>query len=229
MSLPGPGSGTRGGWRDRRGAVDMPRFIHRMAKYAVVSGVYVSSIAFGGSSVNAQTVQGLRAADSSVEEIYVGRSIQETRSVPPTDYCDQARLGFKATLEAGFRLQSVATRNSDGRIVDANGQTIGKIHVCLGPTADPAIRNLYGEGLLSQVPFRGIGDCRTVKRDFPERGLSILRCFLDLSGLPSPYVGGELTTNTLASRNNLGANSDPPGYTQTSIATIRLWKSRIGR
>ena len=62
--------------------------------------------------------------------------------------------------------------------------------------------------------------------NFPEAGITSVRCFLVLSNLPSPYVAGVLTTNTVASRKPLGDESDPPGYTQPSIATIRLWRKR---
>ena len=72
----------------------------------------------------------------------------------------------------------------------------------------------------------GRGQCRTTKRDFPETGFTLFACQLDLTGLPAEYVGGQLTTNTLQSRTTLGADTDPPGYTQPSIATIRLWKKR---
>ena len=44
--------------------------------------------------------------------------------------------------------------------------------------------------------------------------------------LPDAYMGGQLTTNTIGSQNALGAVTDPPGYVQSSIATIRLWKRR---
>jgi hypothetical protein len=54
----------------------------------------------------------------------------------------------------------------------------------------------------------------------------LFACQLDLTGLPPEYVGGQLTTNTLQSRTTLGSDTDPPGYTQPSIATIRLWKKR---
>lgn len=72
----------------------------------------------------------------------------------------------------------------------------------------------------------GRGQCRTTKRDFPETGITLFACQLDLTGLPPEYVGGQLTTNTLQSRTTLGSDTDPPGYTQPSIATIRLWKKR---
>ena len=82
----------------------------------------------------------------------------------------------------------------------------------------------YGEGALGAVTFTGRGECRYAKRDYPEQGLLVMRCFLDLSDISGGRIGGQLTTNTMNSRNNLGDKTDPLGYTQSSIATIRLWK-----
>ncbi len=62
--------------------------------------------------------------------------------------------------------------------------------------------------------------------DFPESRLFPVRCQLLLSGLPSPYVGGLLTTNTMTSAAAFGGDTEPPGYTQASIATIRLWRRK---
>jgi hypothetical protein len=76
------------------------------------------------------------------------------------------------------------------------------------------------------VPLIGHGQCLTTKTAFPETGITVLTCHLDLTGLPSAYVGGQLTTNTVGSRATIGPDSDPPGYTQPSIATVRLWKKR---
>jgi hypothetical protein len=42
-------------------------------------------------------------------------------------------------------------------------------------------------------------------------------------------VGGLLTTNSIGSLKDMGLETDPPGYTQSSIATIRVWKKRSQR
>jgi hypothetical protein len=111
-------------------------------------------------------------------------------------------------------------------MIETNMKVIGSIHTCNGPTADPSVPNFYGEGFLGSTPFKGIGECRVHRKDdFPERGIRAAICFLDLSGLPGGYVGGLLTTNSMGSLKR-GLESDPPGYTQTSIATIRLWRKR---
>ena len=111
-------------------------------------------------------------------------------------------------------------------MINTNVNTIGSLHGCAGPTSDPTTLNFYAEGVLGNVPFTGTGDCRILKQGFPEPGITGARCFLELRDLPTGYAGGMLTTNTVVSRNLIGENSDPPGYTQPSIATVRLWKRR---
>lgn len=163
-----------------------------------------------------------------VEEIYLARSVLESVTAP-TAFCAPEKIGFSgAGFEGQYTFRSTATRPSDGRMVDTNVKTIGTVHLCTGPTSDPTIINFYGEGFLGRTPFKGLGECRR-RRDLPEPGLVATNCFLNLSGLPSQFVGGLLTTNTMNSRKNLGMETDPRGYTQSSIATIRLWKKRAER
>ena len=161
-----------------------------------------------------------------VEEIYVARSVRESR-VAPTEFCSQAKTGFNSDFfEDQYAFRSIANRASDGRMVNANIRTIGAGHACFGRTADPAILNFYMDLHLGKAELRGTGDCRQTKSNFPERGLVVWRCFLELSDPLGRYVGGQLTSNTITSLNDFGLETDPPGYTQSSIATIRLWRSR---
>ncbi len=179
------------------------------------------------SPVRAQIAQATEpSVATDVEEIYVVRSVRES-GMPPTEFCAKARTGVgNATLENQFTFRSVATRTSDGRVLDANVKTIGSTHACFGSTANPAIVDFYGDFVLGSIAFKGLGECHA-QLDFPEKGLFVSRCFLELSGLPAEYVGGRLTTNSLGSPKKLiGTETDPPGYTQSSIATIRLWKKR---
>jgi hypothetical protein len=134
-----------------------------------------------------------------VEEIYIARSVRESR-VAPTEYCAQAKIGFNSdSFEDQYSLRSTAIRASDGRMVDANIKTIGSGHGCFGRTADPTILNFYLDLYLGRTALKGIGDCRQTMSDFPERGLSVWRCFLNLSDPVGGYVGGLLTTNTITS------------------------------
>jgi len=183
-------------------------------------------IATAACSVSAQDGREAKASISTqVEEIYVARSVPQS-TVQPTDFCAQERIGLGGVRAEGqFAFRSTTTQVSDGRMVDTNVKAIGSIHVCLGPIQNGDIYNWYAEGVLGSTSFKGNGECRRREADFPEPGLRALSCFLDLSGLPNAYVGGLLTTNSMTSPKP-GLETDPPGYTQTSIATIRLWRKR---
>lgn len=54
----------------------------------------------------------------------------------------------------------------------------------------------------------------------------MLRCASELRDLPTAYIGGQLTTNSLTSRAALGDRTEPDGYIQSSLVIIRLWRKR---
>lgn len=169
------------------------------------------------------------ASQTQVEEIYVVRSVPESQTAP-TEFCAPAKTGFgDATFEARFSFRPVSINASDG-LLDPNINTIGSFHGCFGRTANPTIFKAFAELRIgSSKTFRGTGECRQVKSDFPEQGINVAHCFLDLSAPDYQYVGGLLTTNSITSLNEVGLETDPPGYTQSSIATIRVWKKRVQR
>ena len=154
--------------------------------------------ALAASSVSTQDARETQPSTSAqVEEIYVVRSVPES-STAPTEFCAQERIGFAgATHEGRWSLRSTATQASDGRMIDTNVKTVGSIHTCNGPTADPSVLNDSGEGVLGSMAFKEAGECHFVTRDFPEQGIGTYSCFLRLSGLPSEYVGGLLSTNSI--------------------------------
>ena len=59
------------------------------------------------------------------------------------------------------------------------------------------------------MSFRGSGECLALMTDFPEPGLFPVRCQLVLHGLPAPFVGGLLTTNTITSSARFGGEYGP--------------------
>jgi hypothetical protein len=164
---------------------------------------------------------------SPVEEIYVLRSVREQRTMPPSDYCASARtkLGEPA-WEDQYTFRSVATRAEDGRILDADVKAAGTIHACFGRTADANVLELYGEFAVHSITGKAFGKCHMTKADFPEKGIRLFGCIFELYDLPPQYVGGQLTTNSVTSPKLFGTETEPAGYTQVSIATIRLWRKR---
>jgi len=162
------------------------------------------------------------------EEIYILRSIREQHE-PVDGWCSSARTGFEpfpTDAERFFSFWSVRLRPEDGRVVETKDMRVAELRACFGATGERARQNFYAEVTLGSITFQGSGECLALRIDFPEAGLFPVRCQLVLSGLPPPYVGGLLTTNTMTSQVALGGDTDPPGYTQASIATIRLWQHR---
>ena len=164
--------------------------------------------------------------ESALEVIYLLRSIREPRE-RVADWCSPAKTGFAPfpkDAERFFSFWTVGVEPENGKVIDVKKTRAAELRACFGPTSEPALQNFYAEIKLGSISFRGNGECRAVKVDFPEAGLFPVRCQLILSGLPARYAGGLLTTNTMTSKTAFGGDTDPPGYTQASIATIRLWK-----
>lgn len=165
------------------------------------------------------------AALGSKEEIYVVRSFLIARD-RPTNFCSQAGPGFgKLQSENHYLFKSIAVQTTDGRVVNTSVRTVGKFHACIGEANDPKVMSVFAQGSLGPVSFTGRGECLIDKQNFPEPGIDSSRCYLNLRDLPNQFVGGKLTTNSVGSRRLIGGISDPPGYTQPSIATFRLWRT----
>lgn len=166
------------------------------------------------------------SAGASHEEIYVLRSIREPHEAED-HWCDSSRTGFApmpTDAERWFSFWSIDSQPRTGKIANAHSQRVAELRACMGPTNERTRQNFYAEVRLGETSFRGVGECVALLADVPENGMYAVRCHLVLDGFQPPYVAGLLTTNTLTSRERFGGDTDPPGYTQASIATIRLWR-----
>lgn len=177
-------------------------------------------------AIAATTLAATVAPAFASEDIYILRSIREPATTE-VNWCAPSRTGFApfpTDPERFFSFWSVETDSDDGKIADAKAKRVAELRGCFGATPERPRQNFYAEIKLGELEFKGKGECLALALDFPEPGLFPVRCQLVLSNLPKPYVGGVLTTNTLTSKKAFGPDTDPAGYTQASIATIRLWK-----
>jgi hypothetical protein len=178
------------------------------------------------SAVQVTRAEDAQPATSPVEELYVLRSVRESRA-QPSDTCAASRSKLQEPAwEDQYTFRSIATNADDGRVLNTNVKSVGSIRACFGKTKDPEVLELYGEVSVNGIAAKAFGKCNTAKRDFPEKGVNLFACLFELFDLPPEYVGGQLTTNSLSSSELFGTESKPAGYTQVSIATIRLWKKR---
>lgn len=163
-----------------------------------------------------------RPGDSDVEEIYVLRSLRETR-VTPTEFCSPLEA---PTSEDYYTFHTLGLDAQTGRAASFSASSVGYIRGCFGKGANPSDILFYGEFEANGVKGKARGDCKSGPPEFPEQGLRLFACYFLLSDLPASYAGGQLTTNSVNSKNITGETSDPSGYIQVSVATMRLWKKR---
>lgn len=161
---------------------------------------------------------------SDVEEIYVLRSLRETR-VTPTDFCGPLEA---PTSEDYYTFHTLGLDAQTGRAGSYSPSSVGHIRGCFGKAPEAGVFLFYGEFEVSGVTGKARGDCKSGPADFPEQGMKLFACYFLLSDLPAAYAGGQLTTNSVNSKNITGEASDPSGYIQVSVATVRLWKKRSG-
>jgi hypothetical protein len=189
---------------------------------AAFTAVVFISVAPGAGDASAEP-----AGASGVEDIYVLRSVREARVQPAPVACATARTKLSdPAWEDSYTFRSVATRAEDGRVIENEANKVGSIRACFGKTADPAVMELYGDAMINGIAAKAFGKCQTAKRDFPEKGVNLFGCLFELSDLPAEYIGGQLTTNSLTSTELFGTTTNPKGYAQVSIATVRLWRKR---
>ena len=194
-------------------------------RYDVLAAWTLVLLSSAASAAGGQSGPATPRSSDSAESIYVVRSWRESR-ITPTDFCSEARTGFAgSTVEDRYTFRSIET-GADGNVRDANVRVVGRLHACFAMPAASGPIAFYADGSLGDVTFTGRGECTTARTDFPEQGLLVQRCFLLLEGLSHGFIGGHLTANTVNSRQPLGGTTDPAGYTQSSIATVRLWRRR---
>jgi hypothetical protein len=80
------------------------------------------------------------------------------------------------------------------------------------------VLQFYTVGTINGIPFRGRGDQRAEQQT--DAINSRVNRFM-LEGLPAPYVAGILSSNTVRT-----TPPDAPGYVQSSVGVIRLWRAR---
>lgn len=205
----------------------MRNAILRLLATASINGVVMMTSACTMSEGSAP------ASHAELEDIYVLRSIREQQASvidhSVIDWCPASKTGFEpfsTDADRSFSFYSIQSRSEDGRVIDAKNTRVAELRACFGPTQERARQSFYAEIRLGAISFRGNGECLALRMDFPEPGLFPVRCHLILSGLPAPFVGGLLTTNTMTSSARFGSDTQPLGYTQASIATIRLWRGK---
>ena len=180
-----------------------------------------SGCAFSPHQVGPTEATYVTEVSAGLEEIYVTRTTR-TQYIPgATAAC--AAAPFSSASEQHYDAWSVSLRASDARMVNTHVARMGEFAACFGAVTPERSFPLYAWGTQGAVTYRAAGECRFMQSKPPAAKLLVLSCRGDLSGLPDGYIGGYLTTSSLAPTGGKSA-LDVPGYLSTSVITMRLWK-----
>jgi len=156
-----------------------------------------------------------------LEEIYITRTIQTQYIQEATAAC--AAAPFAAASEQHYDTWTLSLRAADGRVAKTHERLSGEFVACFAPVAPNGTFALYSRGSNGSMPYTATGECKFMKSKPPAPKLLVLSCSADLGDLPTPYVGGYLTTSSLAPSGGKNA-THVRGYLSTSVITMRLWK-----
>lgn len=181
------------------------------------------------------------SANAEVEDVFVYLAVRSNRTPGASDpTCDEAGFTVRNRNDSDFRALSLTP--GSGRVDRNVGDTIGSSVACFSARSETGITQFFSKLVIKGVTATGRGECRQQYSDFPEPRVGVQDCWLKLEGLSKGYVGGFVTTSTVATRVadaaaaatcgggpcGRGLESDPPGYVLPAVTTARLWKARSG-
>src|SRR5262245_23711470 len=157
--------------------------------------------------------------DQTSERAYVVRTIQDPSIDPiPPSRCPS---GPGALLNANGYAYSIATRASDGMVVEVHPERVGVIRTCTRVTSigEGAMAPSYAEMEIAGDTYTASGSVRTTSVGVPQAGVVLAGSALRLQTGPDGFVGGIAST---ASGVVLGT---VPGFHTGSFWTLRVYSS----
>jgi hypothetical protein len=186
-----------------------------------------------------QTMRAGGASSADVEEVFVYLAVRSNRTPGASDpACDDA--GFPVRNRNDSELRALSLTPASGRVDRNVGETLGSSVACFSARSETGRTQFFSKMVINGIAATGRGECMQQYSDFPEARVGVQDCWLKLEGLPKGYVGGFVTTSTVATRLadaaaaadcaggpcGRGLESDPPGYVLPAVVTARLWKVR---
>lgn len=157
---------------------------------------------------------------SGLEEIYVTRTVRTQYIAGATAGCAAAVSG--SVSEQHYEEWSVAVSTANAKVEKTHEKAVGEFMACFSAPIAAGTFALYMRGRIDSVSYTAVGECKFMRATPPAGKLLVLSCYGDLSDLPARYVGGYLTTSSLAPAGGRSAEH-VRGYLSTSVITMRFW------
>lgn len=156
-----------------------------------------------------------RTANS--EDILLLRTKRASSAEGPGPECAQAP--FAVRQRDVYQLYAM-TADETGLVTDPMAAPSHSFIACLGAFAEDGSFPMFSIGDLGGG-YTGLNRCGIEAANDPAEGSLLIHCSGRLQTAPEGYTGGHMTSSTLAPT----AGEDVPGYTTTSIVTMRLWRA----
>jgi hypothetical protein len=186
---------------------------------SIRKGVALAGLALAAALVTVPVAMSANGDDQASERAYVVRTIED----PSIDPIPPARCpgGPGVLLNANGYAHPIATRASDGMVVQEHPKRVGVIRTCSRVTSitEGATALQYAEIELGGDTYTATGACRVTSVGVPQAGVVLAGCALRLQTGPDGFVGGIASS---ASAVLLGA---VPGFNTGSFWTLRVYSS----
>jgi hypothetical protein len=182
-------------------------------------GVALAGLALAAALVTVPLAMSANGDDQASERAYVVRTLED----PSIDPIPPARCpgGPGILFNANGYAYPIATRASDGMVVQEHPKRVGVVRTCgrVSSIAEGATAPDYAEIELGGDSYTASGACRTTSIGVPQAGVVIAGCALRLQTGPDGFVGGIATSASVVLLGPV------PGFHTGSFWTLRVYSS----
>jgi hypothetical protein len=179
----------------------------------------VAGLALAAALVTVPVAMSANGDDQASERAYVVRTVEDPSIDPiPPASCPG---GPGMLLNANGYAYSIATRASDGMVVQEHPKRVGVVRTCARVTSvdegSTAPQNARIE--IGGDSYTASGGCRVTSNGVPQAGVVLAGCALRLQTGPDGFVGG------IASSASVALLGPVPGFQTGSFWTLRVYSS----
>lgn len=186
---------------------------------SIRKGVVLAGLALVAALVTVPVAMSANGDDQTSERAYVVRTIEDPSidPIPPT----RCPSGPGTLFNANGYAYSIATRASDGMVVQVHPKRVGVIRTCSRVTsiAEGATAPSYAEIEIGGDTYTASGVVRATSVGVPQAGVVLAGSALRLQTGPDGFVGGIATSASVVLLGPV------PGFHTGSFWTLRVYSS----
>lgn len=166
------------------------------------------------------TVPVATTGDGDPVRTFVLRTVED----PSVDPLPAGECAFAGGVILNLRAHawSIATRGSDGMVVEEQIQPVGDVRACAQvtfPLVEGSTAPFYARFDLAHGTYTANGSCRVTSNGVPQAGVVLAGCALRVQMGPEGFVGGVAASASVLTLGTI------PGFATGSFWTLRIYSS----